>query len=205
MRMAEKPDVTSYRFVRLGHHHLPLIRRWFDQPHVRQWYGNPESVEDIADHINQHDIRSFLVLHNHLPIAYMQAYLIGGMHPYAADAKGGVGLDQFIGLPTHLSKGHGNAFIRSYLERCKAEGVERVYVDPKQDNFRAISAYEKAGFEIVGPRRCAEEGEVLLMEARLVAELNQEESKSVPFLVANKKLTENSRTGRALGGRNAKF
>ncbi len=165
--MPECLTAHPYRFCRLGYQHLLLLRGWFDQPHVRQWYGGPASLEDIADHIEEMDVEGFLVLHRNLPIAYLQSYFIDGAHPYAADARDGLGLDQFIGPAAYLGRGHGPGFLRAFFCRCRLADVERVYVDPKPSNLRAIAAYQKAGFRPIGRRRSIEEGEVLLMEACL--------------------------------------
>ncbi len=165
--MANGSNDRSYRFIPLGHHHLSLLRRWFDEPHVRKWYSDPSGLEDIADHIEEGDVRPYLVMFGHMPIAYLQSYEVDGSHPYAAAARGAIGIDQFVGPTAFLGQGHGSAFIRAYLRQCKADGVGHVIVDPKPNNHRAISAYRKAGFEHLCYDRSPEEGAVLLMSARL--------------------------------------
>ena len=67
-----------------------------------------------------------------------------GEHP-----RGTRGIDQFIGEPDMVDRGHGSAFIRAFIERVLANGAPRVITDPDPDNDRAIRAYEKAGFEKV--------------------------------------------------------
>lgn len=165
--MANGLNATPYRFIPLGYHHLPLLRRWFDEPHVRQWYSDPSGLEDIADHVEESDVHPYLVMFGHMPIAYLQSYEVDGSHPYAAAARGAIGIDQFIGPTAFLGQGHGSAFIRAYLRTCEAEGVPQVIVDPKPNNHRAICAYRKAGFEDLCYDRSPEEGAVLLLSARL--------------------------------------
>jgi len=165
--MANGSYDTPYRFIPLGYHHLALLRRWFEEPHVRQWYSDPSGLEDIADHIEEADVHPYLVMLGHLPIAYLQSYEVDGSHPYAATARGAIGLDQFIGPAAFLGRGHGSAFIRAYLRQCKADGVSHVIVDPKPTNHRAIAAYRKAGFAPLCYDRDPEEGAVLLMNAYL--------------------------------------
>jgi aminoglycoside 6'-N-acetyltransferase len=46
-----------------------------------------------------------------------------------------------------VDRGHGSAFIRTFLERLFAAGAPRVITDPDPANARAIRAYEKAGFQ----------------------------------------------------------
>jgi aminoglycoside 6'-N-acetyltransferase len=45
-----------------------------------------------------------------------------------------------------IERGHGSAFIRSFIEGLLADGVPRVVTDPDPINARAIRCYEKAGF-----------------------------------------------------------
>ncbi len=66
-----------------------------------------------------------------------------GLRPQPAGTRG---LDQFIGEPDMLDRGHGSAFIRVFAERLLANGTPRVVIDPDPTNARAIRAYEKAGF-----------------------------------------------------------
>jgi aminoglycoside 6'-N-acetyltransferase len=45
-----------------------------------------------------------------------------------------------------VDRGHGSAFIRTFIDRLLAAGAPRVITDPDPANGRAIRAYEKAGF-----------------------------------------------------------
>jgi aminoglycoside 6'-N-acetyltransferase len=75
---------------------------------------------------------------------------------------GTCGIDQFIGEPDMIERGHGSQFVRAFVDRLLATGCPRVLTDPDPANARAIRAYQKAGF-------CAErevdtpEGRALLM------------------------------------------
>jgi aminoglycoside 6'-N-acetyltransferase len=55
-------------------------------------------------------------------------------------------IDQFIGEPDMVDRGHGSAFIRVSTDRLLASGAARVITDSDSANARAIRAYEKAGF-----------------------------------------------------------
>ena len=59
---------------------------------------------------------------------------------------GSRGIDQSIGVPELLGRGHGSAFIRQFIEGKLASGAPRIVTDPDPGNARAIRAYEKAGF-----------------------------------------------------------
>ena len=66
-----------------------------------------------------------------------------GLGPQPAGTRG---IDQFIGEPDMIGRGHGSAFIRAFVDRLLAAGTPRVVTDPDPANTRAIRAYEKAGF-----------------------------------------------------------
>ena len=84
------------------------------------------------------------------------------MHHFSFLPPGSRGIDQFIGEPDMIGRGHGSAFVREHVDRLFAGGVPAVGVDPDPENARAIRAYEKAGF-VRGPVQDTEWGLSLLM------------------------------------------
>ena len=60
--------------------------------------------------------------------------------------KGTRGIDQFIGEPEMIDRGHGSALIRAFVDDLLQSGTPRVLTDPSPGNTRAVKAYEKAGF-----------------------------------------------------------
>jgi aminoglycoside 6'-N-acetyltransferase len=90
----------------------------------------------------------FIVATNDRPFGYLQCYNPEvwpdnglGVHP-----RGTRGIYQFIGELDMVDRGHGSAFIRSFIGRLLAAGATRVITDPDPANARAIRANEKAGF-----------------------------------------------------------
>lgn len=61
----------------------------------------------------------------------------------------GITLDLAIGDVNFLGKGLANPLIHTFLEEMFPE-VTDVFIDPSQDNERAIHVYKKAGFEVIG-------------------------------------------------------
>ncbi|HBQ95372.1 MAG TPA: N-acetyltransferase [Sulfobacillus sp.] len=75
-----------------------------------------------------------------------------------------------IGNKYYWSRGYGSAAIREVLHVAYERiGLQRVYLRVKRDNFRAIRAYEKAGFKKVAvlcaTGRLAGATELVLMES----------------------------------------
>ena len=128
---------------------LPLVRRWLAEPHVVQWWGNTlEQFELVSGDLEVEAMEQFVVAINDCPFGYLQCYDPDvwpenglGDHP-----RGTRGIDQFIGEQDMVNRGHGSAFIRTFIDRLLAAGAPRVITDPDPANGRAVRAYEKAGF-----------------------------------------------------------
>ena len=125
---------------------LPLIQRWLLEPHVAEWWHDPETFEFVSGDLDHPDVAQFIVTLDGQPFGYLQCYRMSdwdsgfGQQPF-----GTRGIDQFIGEADKLALGHGSAFIRSFIERLIRKGVPRIVIDPSPSNSRAIRAYEKAG------------------------------------------------------------
>jgi aminoglycoside 6'-N-acetyltransferase len=158
---------STYGFRAVTPADLPLLARWRAQPHVRQWWGPPE-VEEAAETLTDLRVAMWIVEHDGRPLAYAQDYSPHDWadHPFAHLPAGSRGIDQYIGEPHMLDRGHGSAFIRPHVERLFDEGAPAVGTDPHPDNARAIRAYEKAGFSTASEPLDTPWGRALLMEHR---------------------------------------
>lgn len=144
---------------------LPLLARWLVEPHVAKWWDDPvKALKSIEEHIDSISVEPFIVELNGKPIGYIQSYdphLEDG-HPYQDQPTGTLGIDQFIGPPDLIGKGHGPRMIEAFVELLFEEGAIRVIIDPDPANAAAIRAYEKAGFERFDTRH-SEYGPALMM------------------------------------------
>jgi aminoglycoside 6'-N-acetyltransferase len=140
---------------------LAIVRVWQAAPHVREWWDDEEITLVRED---EPAMDQYIVAIAGQPFAYLQCYLQSaypenglGRHP-----PGTRGIDQFIGEPDMVGRGHGSAFIRAFVDGLLTAGAKRVIADPDPRNTRAIRAYAKAGFrpewEVVTP-----DGRALLM------------------------------------------
>jgi aminoglycoside 6'-N-acetyltransferase len=135
---------ASYDFQPMSADDLPLVRRWLAMSHVRLWWTDAEKFELESGPL----VQQFIVAREGRPFAYLQCYEQDacqenglGRHPH-----GTRGIDQFIGEPHMIGRGHGSGFVRAYVECLLDAGTPRVITDPSIANPRAIRAYEKAGF-----------------------------------------------------------
>ena len=152
-----------YLFRPMAADDMPLVQRWLTEPHVAEWWHDPETLEFVGGDLDHPDLAQFIVSLKGRPFAYLQCYRIGDWHAsFGPQPEGTRGLDQFIGEADMLGRGHGSAFVRAFIDQLFLGGVPRIVIDPRPDNPRAIRAYEKAGFvpqrEIVTP-----DGPALLM------------------------------------------
>ena len=130
---------------------LPLVRRWLIEPHVAEWWHDPETFEFVSGDLDHVDVAQFIVTLDQRPFAYLQCYRMSEWHDgFGAQPAGTRGIDQFIGEPDMVGRGHGSAFIRAFIEGLFRNGVPRVVIDPRPTNPRAIRSYEKAGCRRVG-------------------------------------------------------
>jgi aminoglycoside 6'-N-acetyltransferase len=145
--------MSAYTFRPVTLSDLPLLREWRSSPHWVEWWGAAEDdggffEEAMADpHINawmvELDGRAFAYAQDYDPHAWAH-------HPFAHLPPGARGIDQSIGEPGMVGRGHGSAFVRAHCERLFAAGAPAIGTDPHPDNARAIRAYAKAGFAVAG-------------------------------------------------------
>ncbi|KAJ55538.1 aminoglycoside adenylyltransferase [Actibacterium mucosum KCTC 23349] len=156
---------TEYNFRKVLNGDLPLLATWRAAPHVRVWWDSdePDSPAELTDS----RVARFIVSLGDRPFAYMQDYTVHGWdgHHFFELPLGSRGIDQFIGLPDMVGKGHGPAFIAQRVADLFAAGAPVVATDPHPDNTRAIAAYEKAGFRAFGPSKDTPWGRILPMRA----------------------------------------
>jgi aminoglycoside 6'-N-acetyltransferase len=142
-----------------------LLDRWRAMPHVSAWWGAPER-EAVAEAFADPRIAMWIVEHDGRPFAYAQDYAPHDWddHPFAYLPPGARGVDQYIGEPDMVDRGHGTAFVRAHCRRLFSLGAPVVGTDPHPDNARAIRAYEKAGFAIASEPLDTIWGRAVLME-----------------------------------------
>lgn len=146
---------TRYDFRAVTQRDLPLLRRWAEQPHWREWWDEPDAaVAEIAEAVDSVETEALIVELAGQPMAYLQSYdpHLEEDHPYQDQPFGTLGLDISIGPEEMLGAGHGSALLIQFCALLFDEGCPRVIIDPDPANLRAIRAYEKAGFKAFGQR-----------------------------------------------------
>ena len=157
--------MADYGFRPMRADDLRMVHRWLEMPEVRRWWGDPDGeISLLEDDLDDTRIAMWIVSHHGRPFAYIQDYAPHDwpMHHFGFLPPGSRGIDQFIGEPDMIGRGHGSAFVRAHVDGLFGAGVPAVGVDPHPGNARAIRAYEKAGF-VRGSVEETEWGPSLLM------------------------------------------
>jgi aminoglycoside 6'-N-acetyltransferase len=152
-----RPDIAlagyafhpEYSFRAMRTADLPTVHSWLAQPHVAQWWGDPEEqFALVRDDLSHPAMDQFIVAVEDRLFAYLQCYdpTAWPDNGLGAQPNGTRGIDQFIGTADMIGRGHGSALIRNFIERLVKSGTPRVVTDPDPANVRAVRAYEKAGF-----------------------------------------------------------
>jgi aminoglycoside 6'-N-acetyltransferase len=139
----------DYVFHPMAAGDLSMIQRWLETSEVVRWWGRPdEQYALVSGDLNHPDMDQFIVALGEHRFGYIQCYPPGTWNQsFGTQPPATRGIDQFIGEPDMIGRGHGSSFIRQFVDRVLASGIPRVVTDPDPDNGRAIRAYAKAGFQ----------------------------------------------------------
>ena len=155
----------SYGFRTMTRDDLPMARRWLETPEVRLWWRDPDGEVGLSEEdLDDPAMAMWIVSVEGRPFATIQDYdpHAWAGHHFGDLPPGSRGVDQFIGEPRMIGRGHGSAFVRAHADQLFAQGAPAVGTDPDPDNARAIRAYAKAGF-VAGRIQDTESGLLLLM------------------------------------------
>jgi RimJ/RimL family protein N-acetyltransferase len=102
---------------------LPLLHGWLARPHVRQWWGEPSSLAELAEDFlpktnDQSGTRGFIALRGGEPIGFIQRYVVmGSGDGWWEDETdpGARGIDQFLAHADQLGQGLGSAMVRAFV------------------------------------------------------------------------------------------
>ena len=159
-----------------------LMFQWLSDPRVLEFYGGrdlaytPELLREHYEESFEDEGFRVILEYRGIPVGYGQIYRLSGEmfgeYAYSDPGFPVYAMDQFIGEPEYWNRGIGTEYLKAVCEYLRDEkGTGAVLVDPHQENRRAIRAYEKAGFRIIGelPAHELHEGKMVdcfLMERR---------------------------------------
>ncbi|WP_309084223.1 GNAT family N-acetyltransferase [Chelativorans sp.] len=153
---------------------LPMLQHWLEEPHMREWWGDPEEeIGFIRAMVEGQDTtRPFIIMMDGEPVGYIQYWFIGhhqneewtNDHPWLLELPSEtVGVDLSLGDGAKLSQGIGSRALAAFARKLIEEGFRTIIIDPDRDNARAIRAYTKAGFRPI-PHLEGRTGDALIMQ-----------------------------------------
>ncbi len=160
----------NIKFLAFDEHHLKLIKAWHKEPHVIEFWGNPNFEESYEEYVmnssSDGTVVQFLIEFESNSVGYIQYYWAskvgdGWWEGYPDDI---VGFDFYIGESSWLGKGIGEKIIKCFSEFLfKIPEVNLIIADPSPKNSKVIHILEKCDFnkkqKIVTP-----DGEAILYQ-----------------------------------------
>jgi aminoglycoside 6'-N-acetyltransferase len=139
---------------------LRLMYEWLRREHVRRWWDDHETYEDVVEHYlpsleGRRPTDLYLILLDDRPVGFIQTYLVTD-HPEYADlvgvGSGVAGVDLFIADEELTGKGLGPEVLLRFLGEVvfSEPGTIACIADPDVRNTASIRAFEKAGFRRAG-------------------------------------------------------
>ena len=157
-------------FRPLGRDDLGLMHEWLRRPHVRRWWDEHSSYEDVARHYlpaieGRQPTDLYLILLDGRPVGFIQSYLVADYPDFAARiglGAGVVGVDLFVGEEELTGKGLGTDVLRAFVRDVvfAEPGTTACIADPDVRNTASLRVFEKAGFRRVGEFVDPEDGQL---------------------------------------------
>ena len=151
-------------FRRMAADDLELMHEWLQRPHVRKWWGEHETYEQVAEHYlpaieGNEPTDLYVILLDDREIGCIQTYLAADYTDWAAaclaETAGAAGVDLFIADEDLIGKGIGSEALRVFTRDVVFACARTVacIADPDVRNTASIRAFEKAGFRGIGQFR----------------------------------------------------
>ncbi len=140
----------QFDFIRLLPADLPLIRTWLLQPHVAQWFGDPDEwMEEIPGNLESDWVWQFRADLAGIPTGFVQCYdtARAPRGAWSGQRSGTLGLDFCIGRAEALGLGHGTRLLREFVAYVTARWrPRRLITDPDPKNERSVRVVAACGF-----------------------------------------------------------
>lgn len=123
-----------------------------DDPNAEEAFGDAEWADEFAA---KSDASCYYVAElDGRPIGAMQVIdpHLEPTHYWGEIAPNLRAIDIWIGAPSDRNRGLGTAMMATVIDRCFADGVDAIVIDPLASNLRAHRFYERLGFGFVERR-----------------------------------------------------
>jgi len=150
---------VKIEFRRLTAADLPLLYEWLRREHVRRWWTDRETYEEVVEHylpsiagIDPTDL--YLIVLADRPTGFIQAYRVSAYPEYqelVAVEDGVAGVDLLIGEADSTGRGVGSEALDRFVRDVvfSDPGIHACIADPDAENRASLRVFEKAGFRVV--------------------------------------------------------
>jgi len=146
----------SFTFNPLQEADLDLLCQWLDKPHVKEWWNDGLTHEEIKakylSRIGDKVVVPYIACLDKKPLGFIQYYHANqvGDGWWPDELVGTLGIDQYIGEEAFINQGYGTRMISAFVNKLLSEKIgNKIITDVDPQNARAIRCYEKVGFEFV--------------------------------------------------------
>jgi aminoglycoside 6'-N-acetyltransferase len=138
---------------------LPLLYEWLQRDHVRRWWTDRETYEEVVEHylpsIEGSDPTDlYLILVGDRRAGFIQSYRVSDYPEYqelVAVEDGVAGVDLLIGERDLIGRGVGSEALARFVRDVvfSDPGIHACIADPDAENRASLRVFEKAGFRTV--------------------------------------------------------
>jgi RimJ/RimL family protein N-acetyltransferase len=138
---------------------LPLLYDWLQREHVRRWWTDRETYEEVVQHylpsIEGRDPTDlYLIVLEDRPAGFIQSYRVSDYPEYqerVAVEDGVAGVDLLIGDVDLTGRGVGSEALDRFVRDVvfSDPGIHACVADPDAENRASLRVFEKAGFRTV--------------------------------------------------------
>ncbi len=138
---------------------LPLLYEWLQREHVKRWWTDRETYEEVVEHylpsIEGTDPTDlYLILMDDRPAGFIQTYRVSDYPDYqqlVAVEDGVAGVDLLIGEEELIGRGVGSEALDRFMRDVvfSDPGIHACIADPDAENRASLRVFEKAGFCVV--------------------------------------------------------
>ncbi len=138
-----------YAFKTVKPADLAMLREWLAEPHIRLWWGDPETrLERMIEAMDRPDVTQLIALCNKIPFAYLEHYDVharGRVHQTTLP-PGTRAIEAFVGVSAMMWKGHGTAVLHRLCVALDRRGIPTLSADLDVSNNMARHVYVRIGF-----------------------------------------------------------
>ena len=163
--LSGQQSIISFR--RLGCTDFPLLQKWLAAPHVGDWWNERFDLASLEAKYGpaidgSEPIHVHVIQRAGVPIGWIQWYRWRDFPEHAIQVGAdhmSAGIDLAIGEVEQTGRGLGPAVIRQFGTNYIFinDDIGAIVADPSASNRRSVSAFRKAGFNIVDTVRLVDE------------------------------------------------